>query len=159
VLKEKSEKPVYLVVVGRQRTDDPLDYQKLAEPLGDYIRFFPRFIPPEDIPVYFSASDLVALPYRFIYQSGVLAHCMAYGKPVVANDIEGFRDYLPEYPGPWSKPGDVDSLADALCCMLNDEELRKQSADYMTKLSKTEYSWKTIGADYLRIIRDVLDQL
>ena len=41
---------------------------------------------------YFAASDLVLLSYRGGIGSGIFAHAMAAGKPVIASDIQFFRE-------------------------------------------------------------------
>jgi len=48
-----------------------------------------EFIPDEDVPKYFAASDVIVLPYRKAFKgtSGVLQHAAAAGKPVIATDV------------------------------------------------------------------------
>lgn len=53
-----------------------------------------RFIEDERARMYYSAADLVVLPYRRIYQSGVLLMAMSYGCPVVASNIPGMTDTI-----------------------------------------------------------------
>ena len=50
-----------------------------------------KFISHSDVPYYYSAADIVILPYRKIYQSGVLMMSLSYKKPVVVSDLPSFK--------------------------------------------------------------------
>jgi len=54
------------------------------------------FIPDEDTEVYFKAADVLALPYRQIYQSGVLFLAHSFGLPVLATDVGSLKDDIVE---------------------------------------------------------------
>ena len=43
------------------------------------------------IPKYFSAADVVALPYLRTAGSGVANIAMAYGKPIITSDLETMK--------------------------------------------------------------------
>ena len=46
-----------------------------------------HFIPDEETEVYFKAADVLVLPYKHIYQSGVLFLGQSFGLPVLAADV------------------------------------------------------------------------
>jgi D-inositol-3-phosphate glycosyltransferase len=50
------------------------------------------FIPDEETELYFKAADTVVLPYRQIYQSGVLFLGQSFGLPVLAADVGSLKD-------------------------------------------------------------------
>jgi len=54
------------------------------------------FIPDEEAELYFKAADVLVLPYRHIYQSGVLFLGYSFGLPVVAADVGALRDEIVE---------------------------------------------------------------
>jgi len=54
------------------------------------------FIPDEEIEVYFKAADVLVLPYRHIYQSGVLFLSYSFGLPVLAADVGSLKDEIVE---------------------------------------------------------------
>jgi D-inositol-3-phosphate glycosyltransferase len=71
-----------------------------------------EFIPDKDTELYYKAADVLALPYKEIFQSGVLFVGYNFGLPVVATDVGSFRDDIPEgKTGFLCKPGDVVDLA------------------------------------------------
>jgi glycosyltransferase involved in cell wall biosynthesis len=64
--------------------------------LSDYVRKESKFIPDEDIGVFFKASDVLVLPYKRIYQSGVLALSYRQGLPVISSDVGSLREDIAE---------------------------------------------------------------
>ena len=54
------------------------------------------FIPDEETEVYFKAADVLVLPYRDIYQSGVLFLGYSFGLPVLAADVGSLKDEIVE---------------------------------------------------------------
>jgi D-inositol-3-phosphate glycosyltransferase len=54
------------------------------------------FIPDSEIEVYCKAADAMVLPYRHIYQSGVLFMAQSFGLPVLASDVGSFREEIIE---------------------------------------------------------------
>jgi D-inositol-3-phosphate glycosyltransferase len=72
----------------------------------------PDFIPDNETETYFKAADVLVLPYRHIYQSGVLflGHC--FGLPVLAADVGSLKDdILDGKTGFVFRPEDPDDLA------------------------------------------------
>jgi D-inositol-3-phosphate glycosyltransferase len=54
------------------------------------------FIPDDETEVYFKAADVVVLPYKDIYQSGVLFLGHSFGLPVIAADVGSLKDEVIE---------------------------------------------------------------
>jgi glycosyltransferase involved in cell wall biosynthesis len=54
------------------------------------------FIPDDEVEVFFKAADALVLPYRDIYQSGVLFLGQSFGLPVLAADVGSLRDEIVE---------------------------------------------------------------
>jgi D-inositol-3-phosphate glycosyltransferase len=55
-----------------------------------------EFIPDDQTEVYFKAADVLVLPYRHIYQSGVLFLGHSFGLPVLAADVGSLKDEIVE---------------------------------------------------------------
>jgi len=55
-----------------------------------------QFIPDEEMELYFKAADVFVLPYREIFQSGVLFLGYSFGLPVIATDVGSFREDVVE---------------------------------------------------------------
>jgi glycosyltransferase involved in cell wall biosynthesis len=52
------------------------------------------YVPDEETEVYFKAADVLVLPYRHIYQSGVLFLGYSFGLPVLAADVGSLKDEI-----------------------------------------------------------------
>jgi glycosyltransferase involved in cell wall biosynthesis len=55
-----------------------------------------EYIPDEETELYMKAADILVLPYRFIYQSGVLFLGYSFGLPVLVSDVGSLRDDVVE---------------------------------------------------------------
>jgi D-inositol-3-phosphate glycosyltransferase len=74
-----------------------------------------QFIPDEEMEVYLKAADVLVLPYKDIFQSGVLFLGYSFGLPVIATDVGSFREEIVEgKTGYLCKPGDPLELAKAV---------------------------------------------
>jgi D-inositol-3-phosphate glycosyltransferase len=74
-----------------------------------------QFIPDEEMELYLKAADVLVLPYKEIFQSGVLFLAYSFGLPVVATDVGSFREEIVEgCTGFLCQPGDPAELARAI---------------------------------------------
>ena len=114
--------------------------------VGDLFVLDIRYIPDEDLFRYYSLADLIVLPYRKIYQSGVLLMAMTFGVPVVASNIPGMCEIVVDQEnGLLFKSGDFVSLAEKIdFAIQNPNELIRYSCRAKLLLDK-EYSWDGIG--------------
>jgi len=70
-----------------------------------------EFIPDEETELYFKAADVLVLPYRHVYQSGVLFLGYSFGVPVIAADVGSLKDTIAEgKTGFVFKPEDANDL-------------------------------------------------
>jgi D-inositol-3-phosphate glycosyltransferase len=74
-----------------------------------------QFIPDEEMEMYLKAADVLVLPYKDIFQSGVLFLAYSFGLPVVATDVGAFREEIVDgKTGFICRPGDPADLAATL---------------------------------------------
>jgi D-inositol-3-phosphate glycosyltransferase len=74
-----------------------------------------QFIPDNEMELYLKAADVLVLPYKEIFQSGVLFLAYSFGLPVVATDVGSFREEIVEgRTGFLCQPGDPAALAKAI---------------------------------------------
>ena len=99
-----------------------------------------EFIPDDETEVYFKAADVLVLPYRNIYQSGVLFLGYSFGLPVLAADVGSLKDEIVEgKTGFVFKPEDPVDLARAIeryfasDLFANLENRRQEIRDYATR--------------------------
>ncbi|CUT07532.1 Glycosyltransferase involved in cell wall bisynthesis [Candidatus Kryptonium thompsonii] len=92
-----SKFPVKLLVVG-EFYEDPKRYYKIVEEEGieDFVVFKSEYIPNNEVKVYFSASDLVVLPYVSATQSGIVQIAYNFNKPVITTNVGGLPEVVIE---------------------------------------------------------------
>lgn len=105
----------------------------------------PEFIPDDKMEIYFKGADVLVLPYKEIFQSGVLLLAYTFGLPVIATDVGSFREDIVEgTSGYLCKPGDPADMARAIEAYFasdlfrNLKVRRKELKDY----AHTNYSWQ-----------------
>lgn len=137
-----------LLIAGRVWKDDYSSYSQIIERNGlkPYCREYIHYIPNSDVGMYYAAADLVVLPYRRIYQSGVLLMAMSYGNGVLVSDLEGMKEIVHDQEtGFIFQSEDVNSLADNLVRILADTEKLEHVALNGQNYVKQDYHWHRIG--------------
>jgi D-inositol-3-phosphate glycosyltransferase len=107
-----------------------------------------QFIPDEEMELYLKGADVLVLPYKEIFQSGVLFLAYSFGLPVVATDVGSFREEIVEgHTGFLCKPGDPAELAKAIETYFasdlykNLKVRRQELKDY----ANTHHSWHAVA--------------
>jgi glycosyltransferase involved in cell wall biosynthesis len=118
-----------------------------------------EYIPDSETEIYFKAADVLALPYKYIYQSGVLFLGYSFGLPVLAADVGSLKDEIVEgKTGFVFKPENPTDLATTieryfaseLFANLNDR--RREIAD----LANEQHSWDVVGRITMGVYADLL---
>jgi phosphatidylinositol alpha-mannosyltransferase len=85
----------------------------------------------------------------------VLTRAFACAAPVVASDIEGYREVMTEEAAVSFPAGDERALADAVVGLLDDEPRRAALGEGARKLALERYSWDDIGLRLAEIYEKV----
>lgn len=148
-----------LLLAGRPWKTGFEQFRTLIEQMGigDRCVCDLRFIPDQEVPFYYSAADVVALPYIHIYQSGVLLLALSYSKPVVVSDIPGMTEIIRDkHNGFVFESGNDASLAQSLETVLADrnyaEAVGKEGYDYV----REHHNWRRIGIMVRRAYEEAL---
>lgn len=105
-----------LLIVGEIWEDrkELLDQIK-ASPFYKHITLVDEYVPDDKVNVYFSAADVVVLPYLRASQSGIAHIAMSFGKPVIVSEVGGLKESMAKYEGTFFvPPEDVDSIRKAI---------------------------------------------
>src|SRR5262249_20799745 len=129
-------------------------YSKLLAELKDDadVVYRPEYVSVEQMPHYFVASDLVAIPYAKTYQSGILALAYAAGRAVLVTDTGGLAEVVePGKSGFIVPPCDADALGEALIEAASDPDRMGAMGQYAKRLAETKYAWNDIAASTLGV--------
>lgn len=104
---------VVLVVAG-EIWEGKGNYMEMIDQLGigESVIMEDRYIPNEEVPVYFAAADVLVAPYRRATGSGAVQMALGCGCPVIATSVEGLKDGIQEGKnGLLAPPSSPDALA------------------------------------------------
>lgn len=149
---------VLLLIAGKPWKSDFSAYEAMMDHLDirEHCMSHIRYISDEELPYYYAAADLVILPYRRIYQSGVVLMAMSYMRAVLVSDLPGMTEIVGDgETGLVFSQGDKDSLANTIIKALENPEWLNQLADRGYQKVVRDYDWNKIGGK----IKDLYAQL
>lgn len=114
--------PVRLLVVG-EFWDDERPYRERVRTLGlqAQVRFHSSYVHNDEIAKYFSASDVVVLPYLAASDSGVAQLAIGFERPIIATAVGGIPSTVRDgETGLIVSPGDSRALAVAIVRFFRD---------------------------------------
>ena len=116
-------------------------------------------MPDAETEWYFKAADVLALPYTFIFQSGVMFLAYNFGLPVIASDVGALKDEV------------VEGVTGFVCAPMDAADLARKIERYFVsdlyssldssranirKLAADRYSWSIVGATTRQVYVDLL---
>jgi glycosyltransferase involved in cell wall biosynthesis len=148
---------IRLIIAGKPWHDDFQQYEKLIKinRISDRVEKRIRFIPDKERDLLFRSVDSIVVPYRINYQSGVLLMSMSYGLPVIASDIEPFKEIIKNGSnGLLFKSDDPVALSEKINTIFSDHSLKEKIGQNAVKTMMEEYSWDKIAEDYINLINN-----
>jgi len=142
----------YLLVVGefwesRARFDEMIK----ELPLVENIRIIDRYVPDNEVLLYFTAADVVVLPYREATQSGVIQIAYGFRKPVITTDIGGLAEVVEDGKTGYVVPKDSpEAIADAVLRFARD----RGSVDFTANIEAIldRFSWGRLADAIERVV-------
>jgi glycosyltransferase involved in cell wall biosynthesis len=162
ILKRECSIPLKLLIAGNVKNRRSRPYwNEIRElirqhDLHGWIRAEARFIPDQDIELFFKSADVCVLPYAMIYQTGVLFLSYRFGTPVVATDVGSMReDILEGQTGFVCGPADPAALAQTLERYFDSDlyaGLDRARAE-ISAHAESKYSWLGIASTISDVYR------
>jgi D-inositol-3-phosphate glycosyltransferase len=148
-----AEDPSYMLIVagkpkyGQQYLAEIVDLLRGCRQDSDFL-LRPEFIPEREMEWYFAAADCLVLPYRSIFQSGVLFLSYSFGLPVIATDVGSFREFVIEgktgFVVPPSREGLAAGIRQYFASNLYGQLPVKR--DVIRRWSRRKFDWRKIGS-------------
>ncbi|MFX0206008.1 MAG: glycosyltransferase [Candidatus Hodarchaeota archaeon] len=112
-LPEEIAKESILLIVGEiWESRDAINKVIKTSRYSKKIRLIDRYIPDDEVTTYFSASDVVCLPYLRASQSAVAHTAAAFCKPIIVSSVGGLKESMANYEGTtFVPPGNSDAIA------------------------------------------------
>jgi glycosyltransferase involved in cell wall biosynthesis len=136
-------KKLRLLVAG-EFYEDESKYRNLVRQAGleNDIIFFDRFIPDNEVALFFSAADLVVQPYKSATQSGVTQIAYHFDKPMLVTDVGGLNEIVSHQKGGYVVSPDAKGIAAAIADYF--ENNRKATFTDCVRKEKERFSWKNM---------------
>jgi glycosyltransferase involved in cell wall biosynthesis len=145
----------HLLVVG-EFYDNPQPYLDTIKRLGlgNYITIINKFVANEVVHLYFTAANVVVLPYNVATQSGILSIAYGFAKPVVVTDVGGLAELVDDgKSGFIVPPHDVPKLAESVIRYF--VENREQNFSHNIETKRQENSFNKIRIVFEEIESDL----
>jgi D-inositol-3-phosphate glycosyltransferase len=149
----KENKDYRMIVAGKPGKGCEQYWKEIQEQIQGYVledRILVRtdYIPDDEVEVFFKAADVLVLPYRNIYQSGVLFLGFNFGLPTLAADVGSLKDDIIEgKTGFVFKPEDPVALAEAIERHFASDLYRELDTrrEEIRSFAGARHSWETVG--------------
>ena len=127
--------------------------------MSDYCLLHTKFISHADVEHYYCAADLVVLPYKKIYQSGVLVMTLSYGKPALVSDLPSLKEVVMDMQTAFLfESENPTALAEKLNLILVDSEKLEKVRINGEELIKTKHDWNEIGRQTKQVYQSLYYQ-
>jgi D-inositol-3-phosphate glycosyltransferase len=154
-----------LIIAGKPKNCEAywrgLEKMMKDHTIGERILQKIEHIPDDETEIYFKAADAFVLPYRHIYQSGVLFLGYNFGLPVIATDVGALREDIVEgETGFICKPEDPLDLARAIETYFKSDLFRALNSRRLEikNYACERHSWDTVGQLTEHAYRKVLGE-
>ncbi|MBK9541319.1 MAG: glycosyltransferase family 4 protein [Bacteroidetes bacterium] len=139
------------VIAGRLRKHSFNVYNEIIrkEYIHGRIHYYLHHISNEQRNLFFSAADVIVLPYKKIYQSGVLLMAMSYGLPAVVSNLPAMKEVVQHNEnGLLFQSDDADDLSSQVNRILRDDQLRIRIGQKEMEYCGKHHDWKRIAAAF-----------
>lgn len=110
-----------------------------------------KYVPSDELALYFSAADLVVLPYRETYQSMVAVTAYTFHRPVLATSVGGLPEMVEEGVTGFIAPPDARGLARVLSDAAADPGVLRSMQPAAESRVRELHSWDRIAARHEEI--------
>lgn len=150
----KKNSNIKLLIAGEFYEDQQpyLDLIKQHE-LEEQIILHGKFIANEEVKLYFSATDLVALPYRTATQSGVTQVSFHFEVPTLVTNVGGLGEIIPHQKAGYVVEPTPKYIAEAI----NDyfEQNRMPEFTVGMKQEKQKYDWRIFVDEIIQLYQSI----
>jgi len=158
---EKVDDVLLLIASGARRPQDITYRDEFLEfvaksKVKDKIKVLPGPFPQSRFDLILSSADVAVLPYISGAQSGIMAHCLAFARPmVVSSNIRSLVDMVQK-----TKSGIVtgtdSEITEAIVRILTDRGLAKEFSNNARRYVEKYLSWQVISSKHMEVYNQVI---
>ncbi len=155
-------KDLLLIVAGKVRGIEYRDYRNMlfkeinSSPARDSIEVIRGQISQDSFDTIISASDMVVLPYSISSQSGIVAHSLAFGKPIVTSDTFAMKSLVKDIKAGLTSKTDEDYITN-IVKLLKDDNLRRSFGSNALRYVRERISWSRVAGSHVDIYKTLVE--
>lgn len=133
----------FMLLIAGESYENPNKYLKIISDykIDEYVRWDMDFIHDSNVRNYFSAADVVVLPYKSATQSGITKLAYNFNRPVILSDVGGLPEIVQDGKTGFVVQPKEDEIAMAVINFFKNasfQEFRNNVKEY-----KEQYSWSS----------------
>ena len=158
---EEVDDALLLIASGARRPQDITYRDEFLEFVAkskakDKIKVLLGLFPQNRFDLILSSADVAVIPYLWGAQSGIMAHCLGFAKPmVVSSDIRAFVDMVQK-----TKSGIIagtdSEMTESIVRILTDRDLAKGFSNNARKYVEKYLSWQVISSKHMGVYNQVI---
>jgi len=140
----KNDLKDYTLLIVGECYEDEKKYTDLIKNAGisDYVKSHFNFVPDDEVGTYFSAADVVVLPYRTASQSGIVQIAYHYNTPVIVSNVGGLPEIVDEGNTGYCVDPTADAFAKAIKLFYKNDNYTEMESNI--SLYKSRFSWDAL---------------
>jgi glycosyltransferase involved in cell wall biosynthesis len=152
-----------LVLAGKVRGQEYREYRTQLfrmideSPVREHIFVIRGQLKQDVFDTILSAADVVVLPYKMNSQSGILAHSLAFARPVVVSESGSMKDIMKRAKSGLVSKTEKDYVQN-ITRILQDEKLAREFSMNAKNYVKQHISWNLVAQKHLNIYQELLKE-
>ena len=156
----KNKTNILLLIAGKPGSGyrmETIEKEINEKNLKDNVILRDHFIEDRLVESYYKSSDVVIVPYEFVYESGVLRYAFSCGSPTVISNLKEFSEFAENGKNCLTfKSGNPADLAKKITVILGDFVVAQKIAFNAKKLSDNEWNWEKSAYETKKIYEKLL---
>lgn len=148
----------YLCLIVGTGSQEPKTAKRIKEEAKrlNNVMVIDRYIPREEVQLYFNVADVIVLPYKDITQSGIIPLAYSFSKPVVATKVGAIPEMVKDgETGLLIPPNDVDASVNGIKKIFTMDY--KKMGERAHKLAKEKFTWEKLAEQTIKVYEKVLE--
>lgn len=148
-----------VLVAGKMKPDEEREHREFvrAQGLDHIVRFDIGHVADDMVQSYYCAADIVAQPYRRVYESGVALMAASLGRPILASNLPVFAEMISAGMGgmlfdPSSDGALQSAIDDILTGKVDLEAMGAKALQY----AMTQRDWRNVSAPVAEEMRNAV---
>lgn len=157
-LNKKTGVKINLIIAGKFRANHEKYEEKVRSLIAINKKYFSckfQFIDKKNVEMYFKAADAIVLPYKFIFQSGLVFLAMRFNLPVIAKNVGGLAYDIIQNKTGILYENDSDLICSIKSFYSSSYFMNKEEKDSFFLNHKKNYNWKKLSSQLDEIYKNI----